>query len=281
MLLLAVGFLEIKFVHILDILLVGFLIFRLYKLVKGSIAVPILLGVFSLYIVYLIVDALGLELLSSILGQFLGVGVLAAIVIFQPEIRKFLLFIGRSAFNKERSWAWWRSKQEVGVDLSAILDAAKAMSATNTGALIVLSRSNDLKFYADTGDRLDALLSKRLLLAIFNKYSPLHDGAVIIGRNGRVLAARCILPVTENDQVPAQLGLRHRSAIGLSEVSDAVVLVVSEESGQISLVVDGKIYRDITLQEMRKVLKGLLSSDNWIERSVEELLGEEKNAVSA
>ncbi|GIV39237.1 MAG: TIGR00159 family protein [Thermonema sp.] len=281
MLLLAVGFLEIKFVHILDILLVGFLIFRLYKLVKGSIAVPILLGVFSLYIVYLIVDALGLELLSSILGQFLGVGVLAAIVIFQPEIRKFLLFIGRSTFNKERPWVWWRPKQEVGVDLSAILDAAKAMSATNTGALIVLSRSNDLKFYADTGDRLDALLSKRLLLAIFNKYSPLHDGAVIIGRNGRIVAARCILPVTENDQVPAQLGLRHRSAIGLSEVSDAVVLVVSEETGQISLVVDGKIYRDITLQEMRKVLKGLLSSGNWIERSVEELLGEEKNAVSA
>lgn len=261
MLLFTIGFLEIKLIHILDILLVGLLIFRLYKLIRGSLAVPILLGVFSLYMVYLLVNTMGLELLSNILGQFLGVGVLAAIIVFQPEIRKFLLLIGRTAFQRESRWRWWRNRRTDILDLNAVLDAAKAMSATNTGALIVLTRSNDLKFYADTGDLLDAVLSKRLLLAIFNKYSPLHDGAVIIGRNGRILAARCILPVTENDQLPAQLGLRHRSAIGLTEVSDAVVLVVSEETGQISLVVDGQIYRDFTLQELRKLLKSLIEQN--------------------
>lgn len=261
MLLFNIGFLEIKLIHILDILLVGLLIFRLYKLIRGSLAVPILLGVFSLYMVYLLVNTMGLELLSNILGQFLGVGVLAAIIVFQPEIRKFLLLIGRTAFQRESRWRWWRNRRTDILDLNAVLDAAKAMSATNTGALIVLTRSNDLKFYADTGDLLDAVLSKRLLLAIFNKYSPLHDGAVIIGRNGRILAARCILPVTENDQLPAQLGLRHRSAIGLTEVSDAVVLVVSEETGQISLVVDGQIYRDFTLQELRKLLKSLIEQN--------------------
>ncbi len=209
-----------------------------------------------------------MELLSSILGQFMGVGVIAAIIIFAPEIRKFLLIIGRSSFlSSDNIWKdlffFWR-KRDSSFNISPIIDASKTLAGSNTGALIVLSKSTELKFYAESGDILDAELSKRLLISIFNKYSPLHDGAVII-HNGKIKAARCILPVTERE-VPAQFGLRHRAAIGMSEATDAIVLVVSEETGQLSMTKNGKILHNMSFQEIRETINEYLNNEDVDDR---------------
>lgn len=260
-LLFKIGFLEISIVNIIDITLVSLLLYQIYKLLRGSVAIKIFLGFLSIYLVYLLVSALRMELLSIILGQFMGVGVIAAIIIFAPEIRKFLLIIGRSSIlSNENVWQellFWRKRETHAFNINPIIEASKTLSGTNMGALMVISRSTELKFYAESGDLIDAIISKRLLISIFNKYSPLHDGAVII-YNGKVKAARCILPVTERD-VPAQFGLRHRAAIGMSEATDTLILIVSEETGQISLAKNGKILHNLSFQEVREFLNDYLT----------------------
>jgi diadenylate cyclase len=257
-----IGFLEISWVDIIDISLVSLLLFQVYKLMKGSIAVKIFLGVLSLYLIYLIVRAAQMELLGLILGQFMGVGVLAAIILFQPEIRKFLLVLGKTTeMNRDNFFKnllqWKNREQEKEFNINPVIEAAKALGGTNTGALIVFSKDTELKFYAESGDILDAEISKRLLISIFNKYSPLHDGAVILYK-GRVKAARCILPVSENDSLPAQFGLRHRAALGMSEITDTLVMVVSEETGQISLARNGAILHNLSNQELRRRINNYL-----------------------
>lgn len=257
-----IWFFNFTWVDGLDVLLVAYLIYQFYKLLKGSIAVRILWGIAMLGIGYLAVNLLQLKLLGNILGQFFGVGVIAMIIIFQQEVRKFLLLVGRSqVFGDDNFWDAlpWRKNKKSKVDINAVVEAARALSSSNTGALIVFARSTDMKFYAESGDMLDAVLSKRLLLSIFNKYSPLHDGAVIVGQSGRVVAARCILPVSENPHIPATMGLRHRSAIGVTEVTDAVVLVVSEETGQVSLAKNGEVYQGLSYQELRTKLTKYLA----------------------
>jgi uncharacterized protein (TIGR00159 family) len=149
-----------------------------------------------------------------------------------------------------RGWSWGRPAEAAPLLISPFVEAAKSLSNKYTGALICFTQASDLSAFAESGDRLDAEVSKRLLLSIFNKTSPLHDGAVIIA-NGRIKAARCILPVSENPDVPASLGLRHRAAIGLSEITDAVVLVVSEETGAMSLVHHGEVHRNLSTTELR------------------------------
>lgn len=224
---------------------------------RGSVAVTIFLGVLALYLIYLIVRAAQMELLGLILGQFMGVGVLAAIILFQPEIRKFLLLIGKTTdFNKGttmfRNLFMGKNKDQHELfNITPVIEAAKTLGGTNTGALIVFSRDSELKFYAESGDNIDAFLSKRLLLSIFNKYSPLHDGAVIIHK-GKIKAARCVLPVSESDSLPAQFGLRHRAAMGMSEVTDTAILIVSEETGQLSLTRNGRLFANLSPQELRK-----------------------------
>lgn len=247
----------------IDIALVAALLYQVYKLLKGSVAIKIFLGFLSLYLIYLLVRAVRMELLSAILGQFMGVGVIAAIIIFAPEIRKFLLIVGRSSiFSDDNVWKdilfFWRKKENSAFNISPIIDAAKTLAGSNTGALIVISSTVELKFYAESGDILDAELSKRLLISIFNKYSPLHDGAVIIHK-GRIKAARCILPVTERE-VPAQFGLRHRAGIGMSEATDALILVVSEETGQISMMKNGKVLHNLSFQEIREIINDYLNN---------------------
>lgn len=206
-----------------------------------------------------------MELLGLILGQFMGVGVLAAIILFQPEIRKFLLLIGKTTdFNKStalfKNFFLGRSRQKGELfNITPIIEAAKALGGTNTGALIVFSRDSELKFYAESGDHIDAFLSKRLLLSIFNKYSPLHDGAVIIHK-GKIKAARCVLPVSESDSLPAQFGLRHRAAMGMSEVTDTAILIVSEETGQISLTKNGRLFANLSPLELRKYISEYLTA---------------------
>ncbi len=255
------GFMEIGWIDVLDVFLVTVLLYQLYKLMTGSVALKIFIGFLSIYLTYLIVKAAGMELLTAILGQFMGVGVLAGIILFQQEIRKFLLLIGKTtAFNNDklfRGFPWRREESSERMNLTPFIEAAKSLAGKNTGALIVFAKTSELQFYADSGDFLDAAISKRLLLSIFNKTSPLHDGAVIVTGN-RIKAARCILPVTESDDVPASLGLRHRAAIGLSEVTDSVILVVSEETGQISLVSEGVVYRNLSTSDLRSKLNQYL-----------------------
>jgi diadenylate cyclase len=260
-LLFKIGFLEISIVNIIDITLVSILIYQVYKLLRGSVAIKIFLGFLSIYLIYLMVSALRMELLSIILGQFMGVGVIAAMIIFAPEIRKFLLIIGRSSFLSNENFfqelLFWKKRESNAFNINPIIEASKSLSGTNTGALMVLSSNTELKFYAESGDILDAQISKRLLISIFNKYSPLHDGAVII-YNGKVKAARCILPVTERE-VPAQFGLRHRAGIGMSEATDTLVLIISEETGQVSLAKNGKILHNLSFQELRELINDYLS----------------------
>ena len=256
-----IAFIEISWIDIIDILLVSVLLYRLYKLLKGGVAVKVFLGVLFIYAFYLIVKATGMELLRSILGQFMGVGVLAAFILFQQEIRKFLMMLGKTTTFNDRLLKDWFSRSKPGVkneiNLSPIIDSVKILSQTNTGALIVFSKSSELKFYAESGDILDAELSKRLLISIFQKNSPLHDGAVII-TNGRIKAARCILPVSENDRIPAHMGLRHRAAVGLTEVTDSVVLTVSEETGSVSIAYNGDIYYNVNKGDLRGKLRAFL-----------------------
>ena len=254
-------FLEVNWVDMADIVLVAILLYQIYKLIRGSIAVNIFLGILALYLVYLIVRAAQMELLTTILGQFMGVGVLAMIILFQPEIRKFLLLIGRTTdFNRDgilKTLAHIGQDQPDDFDIHQVIDALKTLKATHTGALIVFSRDIELKFYNETGEPLDAKVTKRLLLSIFNKYSPLHDGAVVIYK-GRIKAARCVLPVSENDHLPTQFGMRHRSALGMSESTDTLVVAISEETGRLILARNGKYLRALKLRQVeQKILEYL------------------------
>jgi diadenylate cyclase len=246
-----INFLHFGWIDAADVLLVTVLLYQLYKLLRGSVALNVALGLVSFYLLYLVVKATGMELLTKILGQFMSVGVLASIILFQQEIRRFLLNVGKAtALERMRGWAWGRPAEVAPLPISPFVEAAKSLSNKYTGALICFTQASDLTPFAESGDRLDAEISKRLLLSIFNKTSPLHDGAVIVA-NGRLRAARCILPVSENPDVPASLGLRHRAAIGLSEITDAVVLVVSEETGAMSLVRHGEVFRNLGTGELR------------------------------
>jgi diadenylate cyclase len=265
-----IGFLNVSWVDVIDIALVSILLYQVYKLIRGSIAVNIFLGILALYLIYLIVRAAQMELLATILGQFMGVGVLAMIILFQPEIRKFLLVIGRGTEFRDnffKNIANWRNSYHDDFDINQVMEAVKNLKATKTGALIVFSRDVELKFYVETGDPLNAEVTKRLLIAIFNKNSPLHDGAVIIYK-GRVKAARCILPVSENDHLPAHFGLRHRAAVGMSENTDTLVLAISEETGRLILARNGKYLRGLKLKQVEQKIQEYLhktESENWEE----------------
>jgi uncharacterized protein (TIGR00159 family) len=270
-----IGFLEVSWVDFIDIGLVSVLLYQVYKLIRGSIAANIFLGILALYLVYLIVRAAQMELLAKILGQFMGVGVLAMIILFQPEIRKFLLVLGRSTEFRENIFnaiSNWRHQYPDDFDINQVIEAAKSLKASKTGALIVFSRDVELKFYAETGDALESAVNKRLLLSIFNKLSPLHDGAVIIYK-GRIKAARCVLPVSENDNLPPHFGLRHRAAVGMSENTDTLVLAISEETGRLILARNGKYLKGLKLKQVeQKILDYLHNNEqtNWEEMPHEE-----------
>jgi uncharacterized protein (TIGR00159 family) len=271
-----IGFLEISTIDVVDILLVSFLIYQIYKIINGSVAFKIFTGVISIYILYYAVKAMGMELLSSILGQFIGVGVLAGIILFQQEIRRLLLMIGRTSVFNSGSFMKILSRKDnistTSFDLNPILEAMKALGTSRFGGLIVIPRSSELKFFIETGEIIDSVISKKMLITIFNKNSPMHDGAVILSKN-RIKAARCILPVSESQELPANLGLRHRSALGLSEVTDAIILVVSEETGQFSLAHDASLEHNLSIAELKSKINQLLSVKK--ERLVDKLLKKE------
>jgi uncharacterized protein (TIGR00159 family) len=249
------GFIHIGITDIIDIFAVAILMYYLYRMAKKTNALNILVGIIIIFLVWELTRALNMELLSSILGSVLGVGVIALIVVFQPEIRQFLQTIGLSR-NKRGGGLFAKifniNRRDEKIDIAPIVKAATDMGATKTGALIVIQQANDLAFIADTGISLDAQVSVSLIENIFFKNAPLHDGAIVIKEN-RIVAAKCVLPQTRTN-VPKSYGMRHRAALGMSEVSDAIIVVVSEETGGISIAQDSEIKRNIPPEALRATL---------------------------
>jgi diadenylate cyclase len=274
--LLITGFIEIRWIDIIDILLVAVLLYELYKLLKGPVDINIFFGIVAIVLIWQVVNALQMQLLSQILGAFISVGFIALIVIFQPEIRRFLLALGTSTFmrRKGRRFLFWRLNIDSypELDANAIVRACNSMGEMKQGALIILTRKNELKQYINTGEIIKARLSTPLLENIFYGQGPLHDGAVIISGN-TIMAAACILPVSGNTDIPKRLGLRHRAAVGITEVSDAIAIVVSEETGRISYSYEGKLVSKATVAELKSFLEDEFSEKTIAEEEAEEKKG--------
>jgi len=252
-------FLDINIADILDILLVAVLIYEVYRLIRGTTAISIFIGIVLLYVTWAVVEALNMTLLSTIMEQVLGVGLIALIVIFQPEIRRFLIKIGSDIFSARKKGSgkirsfFRRYEESTMIDaatLEEITLACSQMSQTKTGALIVIQHTSPLSSIIETGDMINGTISCRLLENLFFKNSPLHDGAVIIS-NDRIIAARCTLPISDSPNIPPRYGMRHRAAVGITETTDAHAIVVSEETGDISYVREGEIKTMSSITELR------------------------------
>lgn len=248
------GFVPFTFIDFIDIILVAAIMFWIYRATRGTNAPYIISGIIMIYLMWVVVRTLNMELLSNILGQFVSVGVIALIIVFQPEIRRFLQMIGmrQKRFNFIAR-IFNRNDNTSMTIIAPIVQACREMSAHKTGALIVIGRQSDLRLITEGGIAIDAKISTPLLENIFFKNAPLHDGAVVI-EGDRIVAAKCILPVTQSD-VPKSYGTRHRAAIGMSEISDAIILVVSEETGGISIAHGGTIHRDIAPDQLANLLQ--------------------------
>jgi uncharacterized protein (TIGR00159 family) len=237
------AFIHVRIIDVIDILLVAFLLYQVYMLIKGTIATYIFATIITFYVAWLLVKD-NMLLLGSILGQIIGVGAIALVIVFQQELRRFLIMFSVRYLPKAGiSIDSFFSKIGTGMPLMNINGIVKAcvnMSRDRVGALIVLQRNSMLDAYVGTGDIIDARTTSRLIESIFNKWGPLHDGAVIINRD-KIRAACCILPVSDNFEIPENYGLRHRAGVGLSEQTDALVIIVSEETGGISLAEGGAL----------------------------------------
>lgn len=250
--------LNFNIVDIIDVILVAFLLYYVYKLVKGTVAINIFIGIVIIYLIWKVTQALQMQLLSSILGGFMTAGMFALIVVFQQEIRKFLLMIGSTNLGKRRKYfknlKFLKTETFTETNVEAIIAACNRMSLSKTGALIVIERNNSLDFLTGTGDEMNITVTQPIIESIFFKNSPLHDGAIIIANNV-VKATRVILPINNEKTIPERFGLRHRAAIGITEKTDAIALVVSEETGQISYIKNGEftMYKDnLELTELVK-----------------------------
>lgn len=253
-------FINIRWLDIVDIFLVGLLIFQLYQLVRGTVAIKIFIGILSIYILWKLVEFLQMDMLGEILGQFIGVGVIALLIVFQQELRRFLLVIGNTRLFNGKNNALGRffgRTEDVNTETRQLINACTRMARDRTGALIVVSGTSDPSIYTISGIEVDAKLTDRLLESIFFKDSPLHDGATII-RDNRITHARCVLPVTENPKFPGSLGMRHRAAVGISENCDALTIVVSEQTGTIALAKQGTLKTDIDADDLEKWLVRML-----------------------
>lgn len=248
-------FLSFGIADAIDIILFALLLYQLYRLLRGTAAIRIFWTIVILFLLWKLLTAAHLMLLSAVLGEVISVGVIALIVVFQPEIRKFLLLIGNTRIVKIVSGRFHRNQRNEAFKpvLNSVVRACRRMSESKTGALIVFEKETPLDEFIATGERLDAIVSRELIENIFFKNSPLHDGAMII-KNRRIMAARCILPVSDREDISPDLGLRHRSAIGVTTLTDAIVVVVSEETGSISLCQQGDITHGISPLVLEKTL---------------------------
>jgi diadenylate cyclase len=250
--------LNITILDIIDIVLVAIILYELYRIIRGTAAFSIFIGIFFVYLFWLVVKALKMELISTILGQVIGVGMIALIIVFQQEVRRFLLAIGnrymrRNKFSFDKYFPADSGEQVSSHIVEEVVRATETMAANKTGALIVIGRTSLLDVYTEGGEIIDSKVTAELLKTIFYKGSPLHDGAVLI-ENGKIYAARCPLPVTDQTNLPPRYGMRHRAAIGLTEHADALVIIVSEERGKISVAEAGKIQEDLSPSELRQIL---------------------------
>lgn len=258
------GLFNIRLLDVLDILLVAFILYELYNLLKGSVSINMLFAIVAMFFIWRITDALGMELLREILGAFFSVGIIALFIIFQPELRQFLLTLGKTDFiqkgKRRRRFLFWHFSDvnPYFVDIDKIVHACQKMSNIKQGALIIITRQHELKVIKDTGQYLNAYISVELLENIFFPNSPLHDGAVIISDN-RIEAARCILPVSKSPHL-ANLGLRHRAALGVTEQSDAIAIIVSEQTGKISYAEGGSLKSNIQPSVLKDFLEEKLQN---------------------
>ena len=254
--------LKFTVIDVIDIILVALLLYYVYKLVKGTVAINIFIGIIFIYLASRLTAALNMELLSSIFGGFMSVGIIALIVVFQPEIRKFLLMIGstnigsKGGLSKKLNFLRTQSINET--EAETVVSACVKMGSSKTGALIVLERNNNLDFLVVTGDEMNIKVTQPILESIFFKNSPLHDGAIIIAENV-VKATRVILPVNNEKNIPERFGLRHRAAVGITEKTDALAIVVSEETGQVSYIKNGEFVMYKNTEELIEKIKTDLS----------------------
>lgn len=252
---------DFRLIDFIDVFLVAILLYYIYKLVKGTVAINIFIGILIIYFVWRLTDYLNMHMLYRIFDGFMKVGIIALIVVFQPEIRKFLLMVGSTNIGGKRrlfkSFKFLKNDIETTTDVEAIVTACKNMSSSKTGALIVVERNNNLDFLLNTGDSMNISVSEPIIESIFFKNSPLHDGALII-ENNTIKATRVVLPVNNEKTIPDRFGLRHRAAIGITEKTDALAIAVSEETGQISYFKNGEfvMYKDYDelIDKMKKDL---------------------------
>jgi diadenylate cyclase len=258
-------FITVRFFDVLDIFLVAFLMYQIYILMRGTVAMNIVVAVFSFYLLWLLVRVLNMQLLGTILGQFIGVGIIALIIVFQQEIRRFLLIIGTRymtrKFSIENLFSYNLNAPQK-VNIKAIIHACENMSKSKTGALIVIARNSTLQLYGETGEIINANTTSSLIENIFFKNSPLHDGAIIIIDN-KIYAARCILPVSEHPGFPSNYGMRHRAAVGMSENNDSLIIIVSEETGNIAIAEQGRLREMADSKELSHKLEEEFSSVNF------------------
>ncbi|MFK5958642.1 MAG: diadenylate cyclase CdaA [Lutibacter sp.] len=235
-------FIDFSFLDILDIVLVAILLYYVYKLLKGTVAINIFIGIALVILIWKITQALRMEMLSGLLGTLISLGAIAILIVFQPEVRKFLLMLGSTNFTNKRNFLkqlnFLNTEIQTTTDVESIVYACESMATTKTGVLIVLERTHNLDFLKSTGDKMNIEINQPILKSIFYKNSPLHDGAIIINENF-IIATRIILPLSKKS-LPLRFGLRHRAAIGITEKTDALCLIVSEETGEISYAKDGE-----------------------------------------
>ncbi len=257
------GFIKMSIMDVVDILLVALILYYIYKLIRGTQATNILAGVLVIYVSWIVARAFNMELMSGILGSVISVGLIALIIIFQAEIRKFLQTLGTNSQQAGPLAIVYKlldpTKRTKHENIDSVIDpivrACGDMSATYTGALIVIKQDGSLEDIISTGVVIDANIDSSLIRNIFFKNSPLHDGAMVIA-GGRIVAAKCVLPSTKSN-VPLSFGMRHRAAMGLCEESDAIVVVVSEETGAISVAQNGNIRRGLSETELKAELMRL------------------------
>jgi diadenylate cyclase len=253
-------FLNTILIPVVDIILVGIMLYYAYKLVRGTAAINIFLGFLIIYIIWWLTELVNMPILSNILGGFISVGVIALIVVFQQEIRKFLLLLGSSNFTnnkniiKKFNFLFRISKKQTLMNIDELINACEIFKKNKTGALFIIERNNSLDFVRSSGDQLNLEISSPIIESIFFKNSPLHDGAVIIEGNF-ITGARIILPVSENENIDARLGLRHRAAFGITEKTDALAIVVSEEKGKISFIINGEIQAFKDIESLKSMIE--------------------------
>lgn len=255
------AFIDFSILDALDILLVATLLYYVYKLLKGSVAINIFIGIALVVIVWKITQALQMELLSGLLGTLVSLGAIAVLILFQPEVRKFLLMLGSSSFANRRSFLkqlyFLKGNEKISLKIDEVVSACSYFSKTRTGALMVFERTNNLDFIKNTGDHMNLQINQPILESIYFKNGPLHDGAVVISGNV-IVATRVVLPIS-NKKMPSRFGLRHRAAVGISERTDAVCLVVSEETGAVTYVKDNYFQGFKNMDELKKILATDLS----------------------